>query len=305
MFFLIITMTCGCQKVIEPEDLPEQDPKLVLNSVLYTGETPTLNLTSSKSILSGKPFKVITNAECDLYENDSWVERLKHDSAGNYSGKYLPVADRKYTFRINASGFPGIEASTTMPPTVTEVRIERYDTLNASFYNYSGQAGYSTMGGSAKFKIWIKDDPSKKNYYALDAVFFIYDSLGQQVDADLSSSVFDGSNGNYYYGNGEGFETTDETVVNGNEIFLDIVTQCNSSSASAASVREVEVFLKVSNISEEIYRYKQTVFEQASMGPNFFAEPVLVYNNVQNGMGLLGSTNNAGLIRLVKQKLVR
>lgn len=296
---MAVILCGGCQKVIEPEDLPEQDPKLVLNSVLYTGEPPTLSLSSSKSILSGKPFKVIANAECDLYENDSWVERLKYDSMGYYSGKHLPVADRKYTFRVNAAGYPGIEASTVMPSTVTKARAERYDTTAYDYTVGMWTPGIMNFGGMSTYKIWISDDATKKNVYALDAVVAVYDSLGNKLDLEINSSV---SRPEVYslYG---GYEVTDEVLVNGSEVFVDVRVSFESGGPVDVAPYSAEVFLRVANISEEITNYRQTVYEQASMGSNFFAEPVLVYNNVKNGMGLLGSANNSGLFLLFKGKL--
>jgi hypothetical protein len=291
----------GCEKIIEPKDLPDQDPKLVLNSVLYTTQSVTANISSSKSILSGKAYKLVTDAECDLYEDGSWVERLKHDSLGYYTGTYMPVADRQYMMKVNAPGYPGIDATTKMPPAVTKVRVERYDTNTYTYNNYIMYMGLRQIMGSGKFKIWVTDDPALKNYYSFATIASVFDSVGNKLDLQVSPSFYanTGSTQLSY-----GTEVSDEVLVNGREVFIDADVNIYSTN-NTANAYSIEILLQVSNISEEVYRYKQTVIQQAAMGPNFFAEPVLVYNNVQNGMGLLGSTNSAGTITLFKGKLNR
>jgi len=54
-------------------------------------------------------------------------------------------------------------------------------------------------------------------------------------------------------------------------------------------VAYAEVYLTVSNTSEDLYKYNTTLRNQLYTGVSLFAEPVLVFNNVKNGMGIVGS----------------
>src|SRR5688572_25801801 len=133
LVILAALLVCGCEKVIEPKELPEQDPRLVVNSILYADSNVRVNITSSKSILSGKAYKVLDNAICKLFEDDNFVEQLSNNKNGNYNSAYLAKADKKYSLQVHADGFVDVEGSAHLPQAVKGMRFERYDTINNTF----------------------------------------------------------------------------------------------------------------------------------------------------------------------------
>jgi hypothetical protein len=288
----------ACEKVIEPKDLPEQEPKLVLNCVVYAQQTVSLQVSSSKSIISGKDHKLVENADCDLYEDDRFVERLAHRGKGEYSSAYVAQTGKKYTLKVNASGYPGVEGSTSVPENVPAVRFERYDTLNSKYYSFVSN-GFMNMGGESKFKVWIPDDLSKRNFYSVAATVFVYDSLGAPISGSITSYVYGNNNTTFLSG---GFEVDDQVIVNGREVFLDLVVGFYRDDNTIVAADSLEVFLSVSNISEDLFKYKQTLNKQASLGASFFAEPVQVHNNVHNGMGIVASINGQGSTAIYRGK---
>jgi hypothetical protein len=46
--------------------------------------------------------------------------------------------------------------------------------------------------------------------------------------------------------------------------------------------------MNVSSVSNELYQYLQTLSQQQNTSGGFFSEPALVYNNINNGMGIVG-----------------
>src|SRR5438045_1388231 len=83
----------SCEKVIEPKNLPEQDPRIVLNSILMAGDKVSTEISASKSIISGKPYKFINNATCVLYVNGNLTETLPFVKNGVYTGTTVVTAN--------------------------------------------------------------------------------------------------------------------------------------------------------------------------------------------------------------------
>ncbi|MES2837050.1 MAG: DUF4249 domain-containing protein [Bacteroidota bacterium] len=289
-FYSIAFLFMSCEKVIEPGDLPEQDARIVVNSILYTNQSFRVNISVSKSILSGKDYKYIKNAVCGIYENDVLIESLQTDTNGDCRSSFEPKANKKYTIKVSAPNFEGeVIASTTIPDKVRHTSIERYDTLN---YNYRFISNDSTqISGSTKFKFKIIDDLTQKNYYSIQSSVLFFDSLNQQMFPQHYKYLINNSNNSNNQNNYDAYTINldDLTLVNGNEIAVDFELSVNSE--NSYDVKSMQVYLYLYSLSEDYYKYKTTLNKQASTGVSLFAEPVLVYSNVNNGMGIVAGVN--------------
>jgi hypothetical protein len=281
----------GCEKVIEPKSLPQQDPMLVLNCILYNDSVVRATVSLSKSILSGKDYVYINNATCDLYQDDNFIERLSGKGDGKYEGATKPVSGKKYTLKVAAPGYNSVEGSTILGEYVPVSYYERYDTTNYRVYQYIMAGTDNNVSGNIKLKIRFKDNPKKKNYYSVLAAVSIFDTSGTEeviLNPYIYSNMNDESR-NYFGGNS--IDTDDQVLVNSNEVFLDVTISFGSYFYNRV-FESASVYLSISDISEDLYKYKKTLNEQASAGIGFFAEPVLVHNNIQNGVGIMGSVNS-------------
>jgi len=299
--FLALTLLVlsSCEKVIEPKDLPEQDARIVLNSVLYSDSAVSAHISSSKSILSGKDYKFIDNANCELFEDDQFIEKLLFKKNGRYEGNTFPKTGKKYTLKVSASGFEPVEGSSSMTSSVVIKNVARYDSVMSNFNIYAVGDGNVQLGGSVKYKLSVIDDVNTSDYYSLQAVIKLYDTAGAQIPEELASgyvSIYNnvsenGFQGGSYYG--DFIVVNDESLVNGNEIVMDISISVGYSYEKSIELGRMEVFLRASHISSDYYKYLQTFNAQASQGPNWFSEPVLVYNNIKGGMGIVGCVNRS------------
>lgn len=297
----LIVVICSCEKIIEPKNLPEQDPRIVVNCILNTDESIQTNISQSKSILSGKDYKYINNAVCELYEDDAYVQNLSFSSNGNYQLMTFPKAGKKYTLKVAASGFESVTATTQMPVDFNVKPAERYDTV-VNYYrtNYgSGSNLENQITGETRFRIRIVDDPETRNFYSISVRVTLYDSLGQALNYSVTPSLrsYNQANlsgdGGYY---GDVMEVDDKTLVNGNEIQRNVGVYLNvTENNSKGRVKSVSVVFKIAALSEDYYRYKETLMNQAFSGVSFFAEPVQVYNNIEKGMGILAGINTKDL----------
>lgn len=292
---LLIVCT-GCEKVIEAKDLPQQDPMLVTNCLLYPDSPIVINASSSKSILSGKDYKYVSNAVCDLYENDVYIATVNTSTNGTALFTSLAKKNASYSIKVGATGFKSVSASTYVPDLALHSTIERYDTTNYQYkINTPGQGNPSnSVGGSCKFKFTIIDDPSKTNYYGVKPFAILYSDSGDTLhvtSATAYSNFVSGDIGqeNTYFG--QMFVLKDLTLVNGNQVQADLSVTFSENLDPGFNLERIEVYLDIYNLGEDYYKYLKTFNEQASLGADFFAEPVLVYNNILNGAGILAGAS--------------
>jgi hypothetical protein len=290
----------SCEKVIEAKDLPEQDARIVLNSILNSGDFISANVTASKSILKNKAFKNLDNAICQVFENDAYIGDLTNIQNGDFTSFFTAKINKRYRLVVSASGYSTATAITTIPPSVKFTKPERYDTIN---YNYRINQYSSTtksLGGSSRFKLKILDDAATKNFYSLRPIVILQDSAGNSIDSVSYVSIINNSTSNSVGGQadygGYSLEIDDLTTVNNNEILLDFDVSFNYDLANNVKIKSIRVYLEISNLSEEYYKYKVTSEKQAYAGVSLFAEPVLVYSNVTNGLGILGA---AGITKVL------
>jgi hypothetical protein len=294
---VLMLILSSCEKVIEAKDLPQQDPMLVVNCLLYPDSQIVINASSSKSILSGKDYKYVADAVCDLYENDTYLATISTGTNGNAIFPALAKKNTSYSLKVGATGFKSVNASTSIPDLISVSAVERYDTTNSKFtIGDSGQGPNTSKsaGGNCKFRFMITDDLSKNNYYGLKATAILYDGNGgirlvtsTSINSNLSSGDI-GQENDFF---GQMLILKDQTLVNGNQVQGDISVSFSESLESGFDAKKIEVYLEMYNLNEDYYKYQRTFNEQAALGADFFSEPVLVYNNIKNGAGIMAGAS--------------
>lgn len=275
----------SCEKIIEPKDLPEQEPRIVLNSILSTDSVISATISSSKSILSGKDYKYINNAVCEVYEDGVYVQNLVFTGNGNYTSSVLPKAGKKYTIKVAASGFESVSAVTSIPATVVTTGAEVYDTAGITYSRYWSN-GRRIINGGTKIRFKIIDDASAKNHYHLSAFVKVFDSLGQAIPYEYIYPHISSSNTPFF--NGYLIDLGKSEVPETKEIQIDVAIRVSFDEIDQAPrVKRIEVFLRIIDQNEDYYKYKQTFLDQADTRGGLFAEPVQVYTNIDKGMGIL------------------
>lgn len=303
---LLVTAACT-ERVIEPNELPEQDPRLVLNSILYSGEYITANISLSKSILSGKPYKTIDNAVCHVYENGSFIGTLTSAGKGYYTSTLTPQTGKTYELKVTASGYEGVSASTTIPDTMSITNVQRYDTINYNIFLGTGSTGTviapEGLYGTLKYKFKIIDDPKIKNYYSIRPVVLLYDT-GNVANIVPPENIYIYSNSNNNdvtnsnVGSGSTYEVDDQDVVNGSEITLDVTISFSQNIGYNFHLKNISMLLYAENLSPEYYKYLVTLKNQVYNGANFFAEPTQIYSNVSNKMGIVAGANAGTVVKI-------
>ena len=109
----------GCEKNVTV-NLPEGSKKLVLNSVVFSGETIHANLTRSLSNAeSGKSIDAsVTGAQMILYKDGQAVDTLSDEGYGLYMSETEAEAGHQYRMVVTHPAYPTIDAESEAPAVV-------------------------------------------------------------------------------------------------------------------------------------------------------------------------------------------
>ena len=283
----------SCEKIIEPKDLPQQDLRLVLNTVIQNDSVFNAYLSSSKSIISGKEYKTIDKAYCAVYEDGVFFEQLAFNTKGIYVGTKKPLAGKKYEFVARAAGFEEVKGTTETPVLPNIISAVAYDTVQ-TFFAGAGPKGkpFENVSGGMKFKIALKERSGLPDYFLVTPFLLLIDSAGNPLNT-LPGTLTDNSNSGGTVSSGfytsDGFAGSDaEGVIAGEKVF-DFFIGSFSDLKDYPTAAGVSIFLIVSNLSADYFKYLETVYQQAGTSGSFFAEPTFVYSNCSNGMGIVGA----------------
>jgi hypothetical protein len=288
LLLFLSSLLLGCEKTITV-DLPDLEPRIVLNSNI----TPNLSPWAYVSKLSADiDNSSLNNATVQWYENGNLIGTLPYNNTVSYSGAvYIapalfntPQVGNTYTIKVSAPNLPDAEATQTIPPTVSLQNPQfthHIYLLNDRYYN--------------RLQATLHDDPNSENFYRFS--FYTYRSLYQIYDGEYLSEesarnmdfALQGSNGfwhgHYYYVSDQYFNGESKTF---NFDMSDYYNYENDTITLIAISQQ---------LSPDLYYYAQDI-EAGQGDTEFFNEPVTVYSNVQNGIGIFGAFSSDTL-RLV------
>ncbi len=258
-FFCLAGVTFfSCTEMVTDIDLPVTGPKLVVNSYL-SPEDSLIIVVLSKS----RPLNQVwtetdfSKAVISLVSSQGSIVIPYDEVIGNIFS--LPVssfpihAGHTYTLHVSLDGFQPVHGTTTIPP-LTNTMIE-YTGMTRQ-YDFEMEQFYYFLNFS------LTDLPGQENYYYArclvshlwDTAYFeeLYEDRGRLF---LSDKNHDG--GKLYYS----FRTWEEDL---HSVKIELYTT-----------------------DEAFYRFHRTYFSFTGDDP--FAEPVVVYSNINGGLGAVGS----------------
>jgi hypothetical protein len=297
IFIAALFLVTGCEKVIDPGDLPDQEIRVVVNSVASAENPISAQVSLSRSILDNKPYPMLSGAQCELYENGEFAEIMPEHAAGFYGSTFNARQGAHYTLRVRAPGHEVVEGTTGIPSPVVIKSVVRVDSLSSRItrFSFPGAMNFS-YSGSVKLQIKLSDNPGETNYYGLKPVVTVFDSAGVEIE-DIEAYItipddagFSAEN-TYFDDNGIAF--TDNFSANG-EIVADVEIYFSGPTASFPTkvAQTYRISLELFSFSEDLYKYNTSHYLQRTSGSGFFAEPVLVHSNMSNGMGIFGGLNS-------------
>jgi hypothetical protein len=255
-------------------DVPREPTLLTVNCVFNPDSLWTADISQSIYILDEEETTFIANATVVVYENNVPITTLVHKANGRYqSPDWKPEIGKSYKISAAALNYPSATSFSTLPNAtpIHSVEIKKVEK------NHSVETNV---------KLKFIDDPAVRNYYqVLASVEYEYFDYG---DDEIETSQYPA-----------GIESLDPLIQKENEdmswdngfLFTDTFFDGKETEISFRVADHVGVGVRVRlrNVSEDFYKYMRAVQLQRRTEGNPLAQPVNVFNNIDNGFGIFAS----------------
>ncbi len=272
IFPILCLLLFSCEKDLDTKVVVS--PKLCFNCILNPDSLIHGSLSLSQSISETKTFKKINNALIELKQNGQLLSLLKNSGDGIYSLDQKPTTGGQYSIQIKVEGFPELIASTIVPakPEVS------YQITNPIVHEpgYNSFTSY-TIVRSISDKIGINRywfyrlGLSQTNKLGFTSRYFDVDS--PLIDNfNKVTDTMDKLGFHYEY-----YLRINESGLDGETLTFEDIAYKN----------EINFFM---DADEHYDKYlKSTIKQKMNDGNLLFNEPVQIYTNIENGLGIFGS----------------
>ncbi len=287
-YILIICLitTFGCETIIEV-DVENNNKVLVLNSIINTDSTFRVDVSETVGILRPtESIQGVDDATISLYEEDNFIEELIFDAERFYyvTEDFKPKSNTNYRIELEANSFEKVVANTSIPSLPPE--IKKF-TVDSSFEN-----GFKSFEFDLTFK-----DPNQENFYEVKIFAYFYN---REFDPDtdtykiVDSTLFDLNISTNDQSVEEYFDYDkiifNDKLFNGKEFSIRFQSSIGFSDNLSDNIGQIVVEFR--HINEDYFEYERTTGLQRWVDDDPFAEPVPVYNNIENGYGIFGGFTN-------------
>jgi hypothetical protein len=331
-FLALIFLLTSCKSLVTDIDIPYED-RLVVQCFISPQDT-LLEVSVTKTapvigeVLDGaERYPNILNANVVLTDGQKSVTipyktlqlPSSYDADGEYiftarsryylSAKNLPiVAGKTYTLKVSAPGFESVEGSCVIP---TKVVAEKdIASTQTSVTGTAGRGGGGALITYPSIEVRFKDIMGEESFYSVGQFFYqkgtYLDATGAkklrvnwttkyeyiadrgQENQTLITQAFDlrsfnnfssfGGGGN----NGGGPNGGGGPQGGGNTVAVTVTDRYN------------EIY--VANTDKAYYLYNTAIDKIRKANGNPFAEPVLTYTNIKNGLGVMAGYNQSRIV---------
>lgn len=299
LFRLILGFTLfsliSCEKTIEI-DLGEAETIIVVNSVLDTDSLISVSLSRSRHILDNADITSVNDAVIQLFENGDFIENLFHRGNGIYLSSIKPKSLSKYKIIATHPLLNDVSAETDVLKPVPIISIDTvltFDEYNNEVYNVSlrfkdpaGEKNYYAIAVYNRLTIdeWDSSIISYDTVYIDESTYEIHITYGAYVEREYYERVWINYNDVIVEAFSGGKILFSDDIING-----ELYTMRLSFSRWNLRGDKNMLYFDLISLSEPLYKY------YVSLGNHFwnqgdpFAEPVVVYTNINNGVGVFGS----------------
>jgi hypothetical protein len=258
---------------VDPSQLPSTDSKLVLSCYISPQDTViAAKVTETKTVIStGGTRADITNATVKISDGTKTVQLVYDNNLLYY--RVLPsqmpiVVGKTYTMTVSTPDGRSISAKSTVPSPISikEIKVDSGTSVTIRKLNAQEVKEYY-------FKLIWQDVAGSADYYR--GFGFV-----QGIFKDRNNSSAQRTDG-------VDFTSTDDKNSDGQLLALSVTYQ-PARNATQATIQKLTVGLFHSDI--HYFNYHESLRKQRG-NSNPFAEPVLLYTNVEGGFGCFGAYN--------------
>jgi len=296
----------GCEKNVDI-DIDEIETMLVMNGLLSADSAVDIYITRTRHILDNMDINVLTGVKVRIYDESGNSDSLVYGSGQLYHSNNIHTGEGK-TYRITAEmeGMESVEASCTIP---YKVPLKKVDT-----------SGIVDEWGNRQisFEIIFDDPPGEDNYYMFsigsDKVtqyidyFYELDTLYVDIEKDTVVIGYRRDSIVNIYGVNENIWFSSEDLAvdqwdyqSGRIVFSDKLFDGKTYSLNGSfdtyflydASDSVTIYMNLHTINYDYYKYLDTRQDHYYAKDDLFAVPVVVHNNIENGLGILGGMSVA------------
>ena len=288
-FFTFSMLFASCDIVVDL-DIPEHERVLVVNSILTTDSMINASISHSVGAFDASSISYVNNATVEVYEDGVLLGEMNEevsffynflyelDSTYVYNFNHNPVAGKIYSYEIAHPDYEAVRAETTVPAAV-KLNVNDVTLLSEEDYEKHYRVRFSF------------NDAPEDNFYRLRLRNpNTYDGFDyfESNDASMISSAGVQSDGATFYGDEALF---DDEMFNGTKKEISIDFFDYKSFWFEEEGIEVQFILELTSVSESYYTYIRSLRAHYDNQDQFIfaGEPVQVFTNIENGLGVLGS----------------
>ena len=279
----------GCETTEKIDDFPLRPSQLVVNCSFTEGIPFAFQVSKSLSVLDNADLKLVDSATVKLYKNDELIETItEQDGMGWYSSETsIPEAGQKYSIKVSSPDFEKTLLSEEIAPIKVLVTSASIQIRDSSFYEWEDRNGHIQTGGNVEgtMNIVFSDPADIENYYSL-SVFYVdtvYDNYDTPEEFRLEKRML-------------GVTSDDSSIENdGNNfrvlLFRDLYFDGQDYKLALdfndwQAQRGKKYYIELTTLQRTGYLYKKSIDDYSSAVNDPFAEPVQIYDNIENGYGI-------------------
>lgn len=291
---LLLFTASTCEQGVDL-GLEEQEPYLVVESNFTVDQFVEVNVTRSQGLFDPNIINFITNAVVELFQGDTFIERLditqtNENTPPFYTTKqFKPEENIIYTIKVSAPGFEPVEAMSVIPP-LTKIEAFEIDFPQV-------RPGETPNSTSFRFNVRLAfTDPPNPNFYHLRFFQQIISYNRVEGDTILTGTDLREINftplidNNYMTVFFDGGVLIEDGPFDGQSILYTFPLQVTINPDQELLGK---VFVDLLSVSEEYYRYYNSLSRQLESGNGPFTEPVIIDDNVDNGGGIFAGFNTS------------
>lgn len=261
----------SCERDVEIAS-PDYRSKLFVNAVINNQEDIRIRVGYSVPLLSDSAPGFLQDAALELYRNDTLRGSFTYDAFEKWHSlneKAIPGA--AYRLVVTHPSYGRVTSATRVPS-------------NTGIGNptYIDSVGLDSVGAKlSAVRFSIADPVADRNFYRL--------SLEYYNPATQSFLPFEFSTNDPILLGPQTIREDDGSFTFNDDIFNGRFQQFEVQFSSTIITSSPKVLLKIESMNEDYYRYRSTLSRYRENVNQPFSEPVVIYSNVQNGLGIFGA----------------
>lgn len=279
----ILLSNCYSDTVV---DLPDNKSVVAINAINFQPDSVwSIELSQSLPYYNYFTDIYIDIAEVHIEDEEGSMIELKPTIQQNrtvYRSDQRPVENKKYKLVVDAPGFPTTKAVSKIPKPVPILKLE----IDSSYFLEQKQAlsinpNYNVVHKPMPGKLIFNDPPNEVNFY--DVRLYVegkFEFINSQGEIETRINYIE-----YPLIDSKTYSTVsmlrDDTKFNGLEYGLQFNIPFH-----LFLLPPGDLHIVLTSLNEDRYKYMKSVELQNINKYDPFAQPVLIHNNIENGVGI-------------------